>query len=135
MLCHQESATLRFDDADPAGVVFYPRAIALAHAVVENLIRHSPLGWEGWFASPTHAAPLRHAEADFLLPMRPAETFIAHASVEKLGSTSVTFLAEFINAAGETAARIRTTHVLVDKATGRAMPLTTAIRSAFGTPV
>jgi 1,4-dihydroxy-2-naphthoyl-CoA hydrolase len=134
MLCHQESATLRFDDADPAGVVFYPRAIALAHAVVENLIRHSPLGWEGWFASPTHAAPLRHAEADFLLPMRPAETFIARASVEKLGSTSLTFLVEFINAAGETAARIRTTHVLVDKATGRAMPLTTAIRSAFGAP-
>ena len=61
MFSHQDTVTIRFEDADPAGVVFYPRAIALAHAAVENLIRCSPLGLEAWFASPTHAAPLRRA--------------------------------------------------------------------------
>jgi len=131
MRSHEESITIRFDDADPAGVVFYPRAIALAHSVVENLIRRSALGWHAWFASPTHAAPLRRAEADFFLPMRPAETFTARAAVEKLGNTSVTFLVEFTDATNRLAASIRTTHVLIDKATGRAIPLTNDIRTAF----
>lgn len=132
MLSAQHTIIIRFEDADPAGVVFYPRALALAHAAVEDLIRASPLGWESWFASPIHAAPLRRAEADFLLPMRPAETFTARATVEQLGTTSVTFLVEFTDTSGRPAARIRTTHVLIDKANGRPVPLPETIRAAFG---
>jgi acyl-CoA thioesterase FadM len=131
MRVHEEKITIRFADADPAGVVFYPRAIALAHSVVEDLIRHSPLGWEAWFASPTHAAPLRHAEADFLRPMKPGENFTARAAVEATGTTSVTFLVEFLDLAGRTAARVRTVHVLIDKKSGAPVPLTGEILSAF----
>jgi len=131
MRSHEEQTTIRFEDADPAGVIFYPRAIALAHAVVENLIRRSPLGWDAWFASPEYAAPLRHAEADFLRPMRTGETLTARASVEKLGETSVTFLVEFLDSQGLAAARIRTVHVLIDKRSGSAIPLTAEIRSGL----
>ena len=70
MLSAQQSIIIRFEDADPAGVVFYPRAIALAHAAVEDLLRRSALGWDAWFASPHYAAPLRRAAADFFLPMK-----------------------------------------------------------------
>jgi acyl-CoA thioesterase FadM len=131
MFSHQDTVTIRFEDADPAGVVFYPRAIALAHAAVENLIRCSPLGWEAWFASPTHAAPLRRAEADFFHPMHPGETFQTRAAVEKLGNTSVAFLVEFSDRAGRTTARVRTVHVLIDKRSGEPVPLTGEIRSAL----
>jgi acyl-CoA thioesterase FadM len=131
MRVHEEKITIRFADADPAGVVFYPRAIALAHSVVEDLIRHSPLGWEEWFASPTHAAPLRHAEADFLRPMKPGEIFTARAAVESTGTTSVTFLVEILDPADRVAARIRTVHVLIDKKSGTPIPLTGEILSAL----
>lgn len=131
MLSAQQPIVIRFEDADPAGVVFYPRALALAHAAVENLIRTSRLGWDAWFASPRHAAPLRRAEADFLLPMRPAETFNIRTIVEKLGTTSVTFLVEFSDMNGRPAARIRTTHVLIDRNSGRPVPLPEPIRAAF----
>ncbi|MBE2179610.1 MAG: acyl-CoA thioesterase [Chthoniobacterales bacterium] len=129
---HEQTVTIRFEDADPAGVIFYPRAIALAHAVVEEMIRRSPLGWEAWFASPVHGAPLRHAEADFMLPMRPGMEFTAQARVERLGGTSVTFLVRFLDRTGALAAQIRTVHVLVDKASGRPVPLTGEIRAAWG---
>ena len=128
---HEEIVTIRFEDADPAGVIFYPRALALAHAVVENLIRSSPLGWNGWFAAPHQAAPLRRAEADFLQPMKVGEEFAARASVESLGHTSATFLVEFSDRSGRTAARIRTVHVLIDKRTGQPAPLTEEIRAAL----
>jgi 4-hydroxybenzoyl-CoA thioesterase len=131
MRTYEEAVTISFADADPAGVAFYPRAIALAHGVVENLIMHSGIGWHAWFASPDQAAPLRHAEADFLLPMRAGETFTARAAVEKIGDTSVTFVVAFVNAADETAARIRTVHVTIDKATGKPIRITESIRAAL----
>jgi acyl-CoA thioesterase FadM len=134
MLSREQATMIRFADADPAGVIFYPRAVALAHAAVEDLIRHSSLGWEAWFASPSHAAPLRHAEAEFFQPMRPGETFTSVAMVEKMGNTSVSFLVEFNDAQGRTAARIRTVHVLIDKTNGGRLPLTAAIRAAFDPP-
>lgn len=134
MLTREQPLFIRFDDADPAGVIFYPRALALAHAAVEDLIRHSPLGWEAWFASQSHVAPLRHAEADFFRPMRPGETFSTFAAVEKIGATSVTFLVEFNDGQGRTAARIRTVHVLIDKSNGHTLPLTEEIRAAFSPP-
>ena len=132
MLSFERALTIRFEDADPAGVVFYPRAIALAHGVVEDMIGQSAIGWKGWFASPTHAAPLRRAEAEFLRPMRPGEIFTARAQVEKLGTTSVTFRVGFFESNGAPAAQVTTTHVLISKATGQPTPLTPEIRAAFG---
>ena len=131
MLTIEKPVTIRFEDADPAGVVFYPRAIALAHAVVEELIRRSAIGWESWFASPTHAAPLRHAEADFFLPMRPGQHFVATASVERIGTTSVTFLVAFSDESNRVAAEVRTVHVLTDKSNGRPLPLDEKMRRAL----
>lgn len=131
MLSHEHPLTIRFEDADPAGIMFYPRAIARAHEVVEEMIRNSPLGWNAWFASPQHASPLRHAEADFRAPMYAGETYVARAQVERLGETSVTFLVEFHDQARCLTARIRTVHVLIEKSTGRPAPLPAAMRHAF----
>lgn len=131
MLSHEQPLTIRFEDADPAGIMFYPRTIARAHEVVEEMIRNSPLGWHAWFASPQHASPLRHAEADFRAPMYAGEKYIAQAQVERLGETSVTFLVEFHDQAHCLTARIRTVHVLIEKSTGRPVPLPEAMRQAF----
>lgn len=131
MRSHVEQVTIPFGDADPAGVIFYPRTLTLAHNAVETLIRHSPLGWEKWFASPAHAAPICHAAADFLRPLAVGETFTLRAVVEEIGETSVSFSADFINAAGQVAARVRTVHVLVDRTSGKPTPITKEIRHAF----
>ena len=131
MLTSQQHVTIRFEDADPAGVVFYPRAIALAHGVVEDLIRQSAIGWDAWFNSPVHAAPLRRAEADFFLPMKPGQHFVAEATVEKLGDTSITFLVTFSDESKRLAAKVRTVHVLIDKTNGKPVPLDEKMRRAF----
>lgn len=132
MPAFETRVTIRFEDADPAGIVFYPRAIALAHGVVEDLIRQTDLGWQGWFGNHGLTAPARHAEADFLAPMRAGETLQARAWVENLGKTSGTFAVEFFGNEGELRARIRTVHVLVDQSTGKPVPMTPEIRAALG---
>lgn len=131
MTALEQDLFIHFEDADPAGVIFYPRAIARAHSVIEEFIRRSPLGWAAWFASSTHAAPIRRAEAEFFHPMRPGEKVTARANVENLGESSVTFVVEFVNAAGTIAARVRTIHVLIEKNSGRPVPLTQEIRAAL----
>lgn len=128
MLSYAKDIILRFEDADPAGVIFYPRALALAHAVVEDMIRNSAIGWDAWFASHINAAPVRRAEVDFLLPMRAGETFTARAAVAKLGASSVEFVVTFADARGKTAARISTVHVFIDKATRKPTPFMPVIR-------
>lgn len=131
MLHRTETIFLSFGDADPAGIVFYPRALALAHDAVESLVRHSAVGWESWFASPTHASPLRRAEAEFFSALRPGEQITTLATVEKIGTSSVTFRVDFLDATNRAAATVRTTHVMIEKATGRAVPLDEKIRAAF----
>jgi YbgC/YbaW family acyl-CoA thioester hydrolase len=131
MAAFHTSVTIRFEDADPAGIVFYPRAIALAHGVVEDLIRQTELGWHGWFDHHGLAAPVRHAEADFLAPMRAGESLTARAWVEKLGETSGTFAVEFLGSEGETRARICTVHVLIDRNTKQPVALTPEVRRAL----
>jgi YbgC/YbaW family acyl-CoA thioester hydrolase len=65
-----ERRTVRFQDVDAAGIVFYPRFLEYFHDVyVAFLTAH------GW---PLHAAlrdgkvlaPLKHAEVDFFRPLR-----------------------------------------------------------------
>ena len=131
MAAFRTNVTIRFEDADPAGSVFYPRAIALAHSVVEDLIRQTELGWHGWFENRSLAAPVRHAEADFLAPMRAGESLTACAWVEKLGETSGTFAVEFLGSEGETRARICTVHVLIDRSTKQPVALTPEVRKAL----
>lgn len=131
MASYETAVTIRFEDADPAGIVFYPRAIALAHGAVEDLIRRTELGWHGWFENHGLAAPARHTEADFLAPMRSGEILRARAWVENLGETSCTFVVEFSGTEGGLRARIRTVHVLVDRNTGQPTKLTEEIRDAL----
>jgi len=131
MAAYETKVIIRFEDADPAGIVFYPRAIALAHSVVEDLIRQTQLGWHGWFENHGLAAPVRHAEADFVQPMRAGETLLARAWVDQLGETSGTFAVEFSGQENDLRARIRTVHVLIDRGTKNPVALTPEVRQAL----
>jgi acyl-CoA thioesterase FadM len=131
MLHGQITVPIRFSDADPAGLLFYPRALTIAHDAVEAMIAHSALGRDDWFASPQHLAPLRRAEADFFHPLRPGDLVTVRSAVENLGSTSVTFRVDLLDPAGRICVTIRATHVLVDKTTGRPAPLPPPVRSAL----
>ena len=119
----ETTVTIRFGDADPAGIVFYPRAIELAHGMVEDFLRRTKPGWDGWFANADYALPVRRTESDFLAPMFAGETLTARAWVEKLGTTSITFVVELSGTDGTLRARFRTVHVLVNRATGKPSPL------------
>jgi YbgC/YbaW family acyl-CoA thioester hydrolase len=131
MLSYSTSKVINFSDCDPAGVIFYPRAMAIAHDAVEAMIAHSALGHNAWFLSDQYAAPLRHAELDFRQPLRPRDEITLQARVEKIGNTSVTFVVDFLRDDGGLAAKVTTVHVLIEKNTGQPAEISPAARAAL----
>ncbi len=83
---------IRFDDVDGAGIVYYPKYFHLCHAAFEDffdsaasisypdLIRVRRLGF------PTVAI-----DSTFTAPLTYGDTAVVELSVEKIGTTSVTF--------------------------------------------
>lgn len=131
MLSYRAHHVITFSDCDPAGIIFYPRAMTLAHDAVEAMIAGSSIGRDAWFASSRHAAPLRRAELDFFHPLHPGDKITLQARVEKVGRTSVTFVVDFVNASDQRVATAQTVHVLIDQATGEPTEFTPAMRETL----
>jgi acyl-CoA thioesterase FadM len=131
VLSYSAHHVVTFSDCDPAGIIFYPRAMTLAHDAVEAMIAGSSIGRDAWFASSHHAAPLRRAELDFFHPLRPGDKISLHARVEKVGRTSVTFVVDFVGPSDRRVASAQSVHVLLDQTTGHPTELTPAMREAF----
>lgn len=84
-----------FENADPAGIMFFNNSFKLAHQALEEFIQHIGIGWENWFNNPKIAIPLRHCQADFLKPILCGKNINIEVSVKKLSSSSVSFIFEF----------------------------------------
>ncbi|HEX7484710.1 MAG TPA: acyl-CoA thioesterase [Vicinamibacterales bacterium] len=133
MAVFRRTITVRFDEADARGVLFYGRVQALAHRVFEDFVVSELVErWEDWFESDLFVAPIRHAEATFHRPMRPGHSYDAELSVTKVGDSSFEVLTRFIDRAGPqpvTCAETRIVKALADPATWRKMSIPSAIRA------
>ena len=113
---------VRFQDVDAAGVIFYPRLLeyfndaylALLSSVGQPL--HASLGKSSW------VSPVRHAEADFLRPLRFGDAIevalVAVRTSPDPEPTEVTLGYRITKVAdGETAAVGQVVHTFVDSKT------------------
>jgi 1,4-dihydroxy-2-naphthoyl-CoA hydrolase len=126
---------IRFQDVDAAGIIFYPRALELCHDVyVEFLAEvgfplHESLAGE-WIA------PIRHAEADYLRPLRFGDHVEIALVAAHLGPVSppsevtigyrLTSLSD-----GEVAIVAQTVHTFLDRKTFRRTLLPDGLERAF----
>ena len=106
--------TVHFDEADPRGVLFFGRILALAHRVFEEFVVPELVPrWEDWFLSEEFAVPIRHAEATFSGPMHPGREHVAEVEIGAIGETSFQVRTRFFEAGegGRVCAETRLTHV------------------------
>jgi 1,4-dihydroxy-2-naphthoyl-CoA hydrolase len=122
-LCAVLDFQVAFDDADGEGIVFFGNYFRLAHRALEAILPQWELTWHDWFQHPDYGAPLRHAQAEYLKPLRPGDLVRAQVRVARLGESSVELTTELLlrspSATSEAtlvrAAVITTTHVFVDR--------------------
>jgi len=109
----QKDIQVRFREADPAGILFFGNAFALAHDCFEDFIQAAGFTWKEWFHTKEYLIPIRHTECNFLKPFQPGEKYQITASVAKLGDSSFQMKYVFSSSLG-THADVRMTHAFLD---------------------
>lgn len=125
---------VHFDDADPAGIVFFGNFYRLAHRALELALPQWGLTWSDFFRAPGVGFPVRHSEADYMKPVRPGLSVFATVAVEKLGESSVTFRTEFRESSdpqGAVSAVVRVVHVCIDVKTLKKAEIPEELRAAL----
>ena len=77
-VAHVTEVPVRFQDVDAAGIVFFARFFDYAHAAYEDFLAAAGHPLPAVLRAKEWAAPLRHAEADYLTPVR----FGDHLTIE-----------------------------------------------------
>lgn len=61
--------TIRFQDTDAAGVVYFANILAICHEAYEASLAASGIDLKSFFSSRELVVPITHARADFLRPL------------------------------------------------------------------
>jgi acyl-CoA thioesterase FadM len=112
---------VRFQDVDAAGIIFYPRALELCHDAYVSFMDRAGLPLHEVLRGPW-LAPVRHAEADYLKPLRfgdRVEVALVAAHLETMPNpTEVTLGFRIARIAdGEVAILCQTIHTFVERKT------------------
>jgi len=124
----RSSAPIRFQDCDPAGIVYYPNFINRVEAAIEDwMLEVLGLSYRHWIVEERRALPRVKVSCDFMKPCTMGERLELVLFVVKLGRSSFEVAAEG-RVEGEL--RLRTNLVLVNMSltTGRAEPFAADLR-------
>ena len=122
---------VRFQHADPAGIVFYPRYFEMINQVVEDWFAQGlGLDFHKLHVLQGHGVPTLHVEADFTRPSRLGEVLSFALTVASVGER--TFTLHLAASCGDEE-RLRATVVLAYVALGepRARPVPDDLRAAM----
>lgn len=130
---HEQARHVRFQDVDAAGTAFFPRVVEYFADVYLGLLEARGVDLPSHLRAPAWVAPLVHAEADFLGPMRFGDRFVAQVVAARVGATSFSVGYRLrAEATGKVLAVGHTVHVIVDGATFQPAPVPEVIRRALG---
>src|SRR5438270_8216352 len=122
---------VRFQDVDAAGIVFFAHVLTFCHEAYEELLRTEGLPIEGLVKAGGIGYPLRHAEVDFLAPLRIGMLVRVRVSVGKLSERSYRLDFALVDEAGTQLATAFTAHVAVDLAAMRPVAIFERLRAAL----
>lgn len=80
--------TVRFQDTDAAGVVYFANVLAMCHEAYEESLATSGINLKLFFSNPNVAIPIVHASVDFFHPMFCGDLVSIHLSPCQLGDNN-----------------------------------------------
>jgi 1,4-dihydroxy-2-naphthoyl-CoA hydrolase len=104
-----------FHDADPAGVLFFGRIFQVYHNAYEETVLKRKDSLSEAFNDPEYVLPIRHAEADYMLPIIPGEIVEIELQITEVRTSSFEITGFVRSQSGELKATVRTIHVCVRK--------------------
>ena len=130
--------SVRFQDIDAAGILYYPRAFEYFHdAYLAHLAAHG-IDVPAVLRERTWGAPLAHAEADFRAPMYFGDPIVVEIEGAEVGRSSLSVRYRVRADSRETDPKVycsgKTVHVFLDVTTFRPRDLPGDVRAAFSEP-
>lgn len=108
--------TIRFQDTDAAGVVYFANVLAMCHEAYEESLIASDINLKLFFSNPNVAIPIVHASVDFFSPMFCGDKVLIQLIPQHLSSEKFEVNYQFI-AENRVVAQAITRHVCIDSAT------------------
>ena len=105
--------TVRFQDTDAAGVVYFANALAMCHEAYEESLATSGINLKLFFSNPNVAIPIIHASVDFFRPMFCGDKVSIHLSPCQLGNDNFE-INYIIMSADKRLAKAITRHVCIN---------------------
>ena len=127
---HRERRVVRFQDVDAAGIVFYGRIFDYFHDAYVAFLRDRGAPLEDALRDRSWVAPLRHAEADYLRPLRFGDAVDVLITQVRVEGTEYQVRYR-IEKEGELACVGETLHVTVDPETFVRTPVPEILQKAL----
>lgn len=109
------SRTIRFQDTDAAGVVYFANVLAICHEAYEESLAASGINLKSFFSNPSVAIPIVHASVDFYRPMFCGDRAVIHLKTEQLTESKFDTVYQIFPADSEQViAKAITKHVCID---------------------
>ena len=108
------SRTIRFQDTDAAGVVYFANVLAICHEAYEESLFQSGINLKDFFSNSAVAIPIVHANVDFFRPMFCGDKIIISLSTRFLDHQKFEISYKLIGTEEKAIANALTKHVCID---------------------
>lgn len=113
--------TIRFNDTDAAGVVYFANGLSMCHEAYEASIAASGISLQAFFRGAAIAVPITHASIDFYQPMFCGDRLAISLAPSLLSSTEFQIVYDLYfdreDPEKKAIAKALTTHVCIDSNT------------------
>ncbi len=111
--------TIRFQDTDAAGVVYFANILAISHEAYEASLGAAGIDLKDFFSGRDLAVPITHAHADFLRPLFCGDRVTIHLTPRQISDTEfeVEYQLVLSDRPEKQVSRAMTRHVCVQPAT------------------
>lgn len=110
--------TVRFQDTDAAGVVYFANVLSICHEAYEASLAASGIELKSFFNNPMAAVPIVHASVDFLRPMFCGDELLILLTPQPLSENHFELTYQIVAPSSEQQlARAMTQHVCIDPMT------------------
>jgi 1,4-dihydroxy-2-naphthoyl-CoA hydrolase len=127
-MAYEHSLRVRFQDTDPAGIVFFANILVFCHEAYEEFLRANGMPLEEFLGKREHILPLGHAEATFKRPIKYGQLVKVRVTVGRIGNRNFRLEYDLFGEDGEHLATAATVHVCVDPASGRSVAILPQLR-------
>lgn len=108
--------TVRFQDTDAAGVVYFANVLAMCHEAYEASLAASGINLKAFFTNPEVAFPIIHASVDFYRPLFAGDRLTIQLTPAQVAGDEFEIAYQVFSGevAGRSWAKALTKHVCID---------------------